>query len=96
MSGDRGDQLDRVCAALSDTTRRRLLQRLARSPGLTTGELTATAPRVTRWAVMKHIAVLRDAGLVQSLPEGRRRRHYRDERGLDALREWLGGPTPGP
>jgi DNA-binding transcriptional ArsR family regulator len=44
---------------------------------------------MTRWAVMKHLAVLRGAELIQTLPQGRRRRHYRDERGLQPLRDWL-------
>jgi DNA-binding transcriptional ArsR family regulator len=45
--------------------------------------------------VMKHLAVLRDAGLVQTLPEGRRRRHYRVERGLEPLRKWMAEDTGG-
>jgi DNA-binding transcriptional ArsR family regulator len=38
---------------------------------------------------MKHLAVLRDAGLVHSLEEGRHRRHYRDDAPLELLRRWL-------
>jgi DNA-binding transcriptional ArsR family regulator len=62
---------------------------LGAEPGLTTAELAERRPRLTRWAVMKHLAVLRDAGLIQTLPEGRRRRHYRDARALAALTAWL-------
>ncbi len=83
------ERLDFVCRALADATRRRIFTDLGREPGLTTVQLSARLPRMTRWAVMKHLAVLRDAGLVQTLPEGRRRRHYRVERGLEPLRGWL-------
>jgi hypothetical protein len=38
---------------------------------------------------MKHLAVLREAGMIQTLPEGRRRRHYRDPRALGPLLDWL-------
>ncbi len=47
------------------------------------------APGMTRFGVMKHLAVLRDAGLIQTLPAGRRRHHYGVERALEPLREWL-------
>jgi DNA-binding transcriptional ArsR family regulator len=81
--------LDRVCHGLADPTRRRIYEALGRRPGMTTSQLAAGEPRLTRWAVMKHLAVLRDAGLVQTLPQGRRRTHFRDERGLEPLRAWL-------
>ncbi|MBA2570938.1 MAG: helix-turn-helix transcriptional regulator [Chloroflexi bacterium] len=83
------DSLDRTLRALSDPTRRRIYEALGRRPGSTTSELATAEPRLSRWAVMKHLAVLRGAGLVQTLPEGRRRRHFRDDRTLAALREWL-------
>ncbi|HET7677955.1 MAG TPA: helix-turn-helix transcriptional regulator [Candidatus Limnocylindrales bacterium] len=82
-------RLDLLGHALADPTRRRLLRLLRESPGLTTGELAAAVPGLTRWAVMKHLDALRAAGLVQTLHEGRRRRHYRDPRGLDELFAWL-------
>jgi DNA-binding transcriptional ArsR family regulator len=82
-------ELDRGFHALADATRRAIWIDLGREPGLTTAELAERRPRLTRWAVMKHLAVLRAAGLVQTLPEGRHRRHYRDDRGLAAVRAWL-------
>lgn len=85
---DRGE-LDRVFAALADPSRRRLLQRLATKPGATTGELASVLPGVTRFAVMKHLAVLRSAGLVTTLPVGRRRRHFRDDAALSRVSSWL-------
>jgi DNA-binding transcriptional ArsR family regulator len=81
--------LDRGFRALSDATRRAIWMDLGAEPGLTTAELAERRPRLTRWAVMKHLAVLREAGLIQTLPEGRRRRHYRDTAAFAALRDWL-------
>jgi DNA-binding transcriptional ArsR family regulator len=85
--------LDRICHALADATRRAIWARLGSHPGSTTAELASASPSITRWTVMKHLAVLRDAGLIQTLPEGRARRHYRDPRALAPLRDWLGA-TP--
>jgi predicted transcriptional regulator len=82
-------RLDQLFHALADTTRRDILLALERSPGATTSALLSLAPHLSRWAVMKHVAVLREAGLVQTLPDGRRRRHYRDERALEPARRWL-------
>lgn len=83
------EQLDELLRALSDSTRRRLYALIAQRPGSTTNELAAQTADMTRWGVMKHLAVLRAAGLIQTLPEGRRRRHYLERDALGALREWL-------
>jgi predicted transcriptional regulator len=88
-------RLDRICHALSDGTRRWIWSELGRRPGVTTSELASGRRAITRWAVMKHLSVLRDAGLIQTLPEGRRRRHYREPASLDPLADWLGGTQPG-
>jgi predicted transcriptional regulator len=81
--------LDAICHALADPTRRALWAQIGRTPGATTAELADHHMSVTRWAVMKHLEVLRRAGLIQTLPEGRRRRHYRDARSLAPLHAWL-------
>lgn len=81
-------ELDTLMAALSDPTRRRILERMAEGEPLATHQLSGSFP-LTRWAVMKHLAVLRAAGLVQTLPQGRRRLHYLDRRRLAAAREWI-------
>lgn len=87
MSTDISGQ-NAIFAALADPTRRRILELLALQPSVTTNELAAMFP-VTRWAVMKHLAVLQTARLVQTLPQGRRRLHFLDRRRFDAAREWL-------
>jgi predicted transcriptional regulator len=83
------DPIDLLAHALADPTRRSLWTAIGRRPGATTAELADSHPQVTRWAVMKHLAVLRRAGLIQTMPEGRRRRHYRDPRALAPLTGWI-------
>jgi predicted transcriptional regulator len=89
MDASDQEMLDRAFRALGDATRRQVWVVLGRQPGATTAEVVAAVPRLSRWAVMKHLRVLREAGLVQSLPRGRQRCHFRVERGLDAVRDWL-------
>lgn len=79
--------LDARLRALADRTRRRIFALLRQRPGLTTSEIAARVPGMTRWGVMKHLAVLRDAGLVQTLPDGRRRRHYVEPAALGHVRQ---------
>jgi DNA-binding transcriptional ArsR family regulator len=67
-----GDKLDPVWKALSDPTRRAILDRLRDGPRTTT-ELVDAFPRLTRFGVMKHLDVLREAGLVQTRESGRQR-----------------------
>ena len=43
---------------------------------MTTGELAATQPELSRFAVMQHLGVLETAGLVLVRREGRRRLNY--------------------
>ncbi len=86
---------DRIFRALGDGTRRRIWLLLGRTPGASTSDLTAAIPRLSRWAVMKHLGVMRDADLVQTLHQGRRRRHYRNERSLAVVRDWLGTDEAG-
>jgi predicted transcriptional regulator len=88
---DQNLDLDAVLRALSDSTRRRLYTMITREPGMSTAELAARTPGMTRWGVMKHLAVLRDARLIQTLPEGRRTLHYGEPSALESLRSWLAG-----
>jgi len=66
---DDGD-LDRIFAALSDRTRRRILLRLRSGPATVT-ELTALAG-LSQPAVSKHLKVLGDAGLVRAERDAQR------------------------
>ena len=62
--------LDQTFAALSDPTRRAIIARLLESGGLTVGVLAEPFP-VSLPAVIKHIDVLCDAGLVLRTRTGR-------------------------
>jgi DNA-binding transcriptional ArsR family regulator len=66
MSGD----LDHVWKALADPTRRTILD-LLRQKTRTTSEIVERIPNISRFGVMKHLSVLRGAGLVQTREEGR-------------------------
>ena len=81
--------LDALGHAVADATRRRIVLHLRTNGGATTAELTALAPTMTRFAVMKHLEVLRRAGLLRTMAEGRRRRHYLEPEALQPLRDWL-------
>jgi DNA-binding transcriptional ArsR family regulator len=62
--------LDRTFAALADPTRRALLSRLDEEQGLTVSELARPFP-VSLPAIMKHLDVLSDAGLIERTKTGR-------------------------
>ena len=62
--------LDRTFAALADPTRRALLARLDEEPKLSVSELARPFP-VSLPAIMKHLDVLSDAGLIERTKSGR-------------------------
>jgi DNA-binding transcriptional ArsR family regulator len=64
--------LDDVWKALSDPTRRAILDLLRTGPKTTT-EIVEAFPHLTRFGVMKHIDVLREAHLINTREEGRQR-----------------------
>lgn len=63
-------QLDRTFSALADPTRRALLTRLEKEDGLSVSELAKPFP-VSLPAIMKHLDVLSEAGLVTRAKTGR-------------------------
>ncbi|WP_116999886.1 ArsR/SmtB family transcription factor [Desertimonas flava] len=67
---------DRVFKALADPGRRALLDALFRTDGQSLGELCDVLPALTRFGVMKHLAVLAEAGLVVTYKAGRTKFHY--------------------
>lgn len=58
--------------ALANPTRRAILDRLSAGPA-TTGDLAAATPDLSRYAVMQHLRVLEQAGLVLVRRAGRQR-----------------------
>jgi DNA-binding transcriptional ArsR family regulator len=77
-----------VFAALGDPTRLAVFRAVAAAGPVTATELAGELP-VTRQAVAKHLAVLRDAGLVSCEREGREARYAPAGAGLDAAGRWL-------
>src|SRR5687768_2529734 len=84
---ERSERLDLVFRALSDHTRRAMLQRLARSEH-TVGELAAPF-RMSLAAASKHIQTLERAGLVKRTVRGRIHYVRIDPRPLAGADGWL-------
>ena len=76
-----------MLAALADSTRREIFERLTRKPQAV-GELARGLP-VSRPAVSQHLRVLKSAGLVKDRSEGTRHIYQIDPAGLGAIRAWL-------
>lgn len=88
MSGIAETAVDGVFVALADPTRRRLLDLLAAGGPATATTLAADLP-VSRQAVVKHLAVLDDAGLVAAGRVGREVRYTVRPDRLDATARWM-------
>jgi uncharacterized protein YndB with AHSA1/START domain/DNA-binding MarR family transcriptional regulator len=67
--------MDAVFRALADPTRRSLLDELFREDGQTLSALEGRFP-ITRFAVMKHLRQLEEAGLVVTRRRGREKLHF--------------------
>lgn len=79
--------LDRTFHALSDPTRRAMVQRLSRGPA-TVSEL-AKPLSISLPAVMQHLAVLEASGVVTSRKEGRVRTCQVEPKALTAAERWI-------
>src|SRR5215469_12850486 len=77
--------------ALADPTRRRILDLLRERP-LITGEIAGRFP-ISRIAVMRHLDVLSEAGLVTSRKRGRQRWHYLNAIPLQKLHQRWAEPA---
>ena len=81
--------MDATFKALADPTRRRLLDRLHRTPALTLNELCAHL-RISRQAVTKHLSILLGAHLVVTRWRGREKLHYLNPAPLHAVYDrWI-------
>ena len=83
--------MDAVFRALADETRRSILDRLAAENGRTLSELCEPfAESMSRQAVMKHLGILEDAGLVTTVRSGREKRHYLNPVPIHAISDrWI-------
>jgi DNA-binding transcriptional ArsR family regulator len=79
---------DRVYRAISDPTRRRILDLLAHGEQ-SVGWLVARFP-FSQPAVSQHLRVLREAGLVRVRRQGRLRLYSIDPRPLRVVHGWTG------
>jgi DNA-binding transcriptional ArsR family regulator len=79
-------------AALSDPTRRRIVEMLARG-ALAAGDI-AQRFAISRSAVSQHLKILRDARLVSVRTAGQQRIYELDPGGLVEIEEWLDGIGP--
>ena len=80
--------LDRAFAALSEPSRRAMLQRLERHNELTVGELARDLP-IKLPTVLKHLNVLSEAGLVRREKRGRTVSIRLNAQPLKAAADWL-------
>lgn len=81
-------EISSVLVALADPTRRQLLDVLVEQGSASATTLAARLP-VSRQAVVKHLAVLTEAGLVSSGRAGREVRYQVQPSRLDASARWL-------
>jgi DNA-binding transcriptional ArsR family regulator len=81
---------DIIWKALSDPTRRTILDLLRDGPRTTT-EIVEAFPDMTRHAVMKHIDVLRSASLINTKADGRKRENSLNPVPIRQIYErWMG------
>ncbi|MFI7579562.1 ArsR/SmtB family transcription factor [Kocuria sp. M1N1S27] len=93
--------MDIAFQALAHPARRILLEELAARNDQSLFELTVRLNgdhglAMTRQAVTKHLAVLREAGLVTATVRGRTTVHHLDTLPLTDVRQWLDALPPPP
>lgn len=81
------DTYELTLKALSDPTRRALLDRLRQSP-CSVSQLTEVA-QISQPAVSQHLRVLKEAGLVNVQSDGARRIYHLSGEGLVELRAYI-------
>jgi DNA-binding transcriptional ArsR family regulator len=79
--------VDQVFHALSDPTRRRLVERLSQGPASVSA--LAKPLGITLAAVVQHIQVLEQSGIIRSHKAGRVRTCQIEPAGLDVLSDWI-------
>jgi DNA-binding transcriptional ArsR family regulator len=80
--------IDRVFHALGDPTRRRILEKLSQGP-ISVSRL-ADPLDITLAAVVQHLQVLEESGLVETEKVGRVRTCRIEPAGLSAAAQWIG------
>jgi DNA-binding transcriptional ArsR family regulator len=80
--------IDRVFHALGDPTRRAIVEKLSEGP--TSVSRLAEPLDITLAAVVQHLQVLEESGLVQTKKAGRVRTCRIDPAGLSVAEQWIG------
>ena len=83
----RPDRLDAAFQALADPTRRAMVERLSTGPR-SASEL-AVGFTITLAAVLQHLRVLEDSGLVRTRKQGRVRMCAVDAAALRSVEDWI-------
>lgn len=86
MAKHEGD-LNRIFQALSDPTRRAMLSRLGQ--GAVPASTLARPTGLALPTVMRHLAVLEEAGLIETAKQGRQRLCRARPAALDATLDWM-------
>lgn len=79
--------IDRIFHALGDPTRRAMMERLSAGP--TSVSRLAEPLAITLAAVVQHLQVLEESGLVKTEKAGRVRTCQIEPSGLSAVQEWI-------
>jgi DNA-binding transcriptional ArsR family regulator len=79
--------IDRIFHALGDATRRAMMERLSQGP-MSVSRL-AEPFEMTLAAVVQHMQVLEECGLLQTEKVGRVRSCRIEPAGLDAMEQWI-------
>jgi DNA-binding transcriptional ArsR family regulator len=77
-----------VFTALADPTRRQLLTTLAEYSPKTATQLAETYP-ISRQGILKHLDILKDAGLVTVYQKGREKRYSLTPEPLTEMERWI-------
>lgn len=81
--------MELVFKALADQTRRNMLDKLLRSPGITLGQLIEGTD-MRRQSASKHVQILEEAGLVHVEWQGREKKHFLNPMPVREIsRRWL-------
>jgi DNA-binding transcriptional ArsR family regulator len=86
-------ELDRVFHALADPSRRTMVERLVAGPASVSQLAEPLAMSLP--AVVQHLSVLEDAGIVASVKVGRVRTCRLETTGLRRAEDWLGAQRTG-
>src|SRR5215510_12858328 len=79
--------IDRVFHALADSTRRAIIERLSEGPASVSQLATPLA--VTLAAVVQHLQILEESGLVRTQKLGRVRTCRMETKGLTVAERWI-------